>query len=187
VRGGAEELKLDPERVALMGASAGANLAALAALGGDNTIFKGGYPQDTHAHVGTKVKALVGVYGVYDLLAMWQAYQLGSPGENNIEKFLGASPIDNRQIYFDASPISYAVRAKNHIGVFLAAGAEDDLVDRRLNTDAFLLALKQAGFFARTCVIPGAGHYWMNDPIDERTSYTGFMAPRLLRFLAEKL
>jgi hypothetical protein len=47
--------------------------------------------------------------------------------------------------------------------------------------------LKQAGFFARTCVLPGAGHYWMNDPIDEATSYTGFMAPRLLRFLAERL
>jgi hypothetical protein len=27
----------------------------------------------------------------------------------------------------------------------------------------------------------------MNDPIDEPTSYPGFMAPRLLRFLAEKL
>ena len=131
--------------------------------------------------------ALVGVYGVYDLTAMWQAYQLGSPGENNIEKFLGVSPADNRQVYFDASPISYAVRAKNSIGVFLAAGAEDDLVDRRAHTDAFLLALKQAGFFARTCIIPGAGHYWMNDPIDEPTSYPGFMAPRLLRFLAEKL
>jgi acetyl esterase/lipase len=187
VRGEAKQFKLDPDRVALMGASAGANLAGLAALGGDSPLFRGAYPQDPHASVATNVKALVGAYGVYDVLAMWQAYQLGSPGENNIEKFLGASPADNRQIYFDASPISYAVRAKNHIGVFLAAGAEDDLVDRRLHTDAFLLALKQAGFFARTCIIPGAGHYWMNDPIDEPTSYPGVMAPRLLRFLAERL
>ena len=187
VRGSATELRLDPERIALMGASAGANLAGLAALGGDSPIFKNGYPQDPHAAVATNVKALVGVYGVYDMLAMWQAYQLGSPGENNIEKFLGASPADNRQLYFDASPISYAVRAKNHIGVFLAAGAEDDLVDRRPHTDVFLLALKQAGFFARTCIIPGAGHYWMNDPIEEPGSYPGVMAPRLLRFLAERL
>jgi len=27
----------------------------------------------------------------------------------------------------------------------------------------------------------------MNDPIEEPTSYSGFLAPRLLRFLAEKL
>src|ERR1700751_3267047 len=35
VRGSAAEFNLDGERVALMGASAGANIAALAALGGD--------------------------------------------------------------------------------------------------------------------------------------------------------
>jgi hypothetical protein len=33
----------------------------------------------------------------------------------------------------------------------------------------------------------GAGHYWLNAPLDERGSYTGFFAPRLMRFLAEKL
>jgi acetyl esterase/lipase len=187
VRGSAGEFKLDPERVGLMGASAGANIGGLAALGREAAIFKGGYPQDAHAAVSTQVKVLIGVYGVYDVLEMWQRYQLGSPGENNIEKFIGASPMQSRQLYFDASPISYATYANNQIGVFLACGTEDDLVDRRAHTDAFLLALKQAGFFARTCILAGAGHYWMNDPIDEPGSHTGFMAPRLLRFLAEKL
>jgi acetyl esterase/lipase len=184
-RGSAAEFKLDPERIGLLGASAGANLAGLAALGREAAIFTGA--QDAHAAVSTHVKVLVGVYGVYDVLDMWQRYQLGSPRDNNIEKFIGASPMENRKLYFDASPISYATLASNHIGVFLACGTEDDLVDRRANTDAFLLALKQAGFFVRTCILAGAGHYWMNDPIDEPSSHTGFMAPRLLRFLAEKL
>jgi acetyl esterase/lipase len=186
-RGSAAEFKLDPERIGLLGASAGANIAGLAALGRDAAIFKGGYPQDAHAAVSPHVKVLVGVYGVYDVLDMWQRYQLGSPRDNNIEKFIGVSPMESRKLYFDASPISYATLANNHIGVFLACGTEDDLVDRRANTDAFLLALKQAGFFVRTCILAGAGHYWMNDPIDEPSSHTGFMAPRLLRFLAEKL
>jgi acetyl esterase/lipase len=187
VRGGAADLNLDPQRVGLMGASAGANLAALAALGGEAPVFKGGYPRDAHAGISSKVKVLVGVYGVYDVLAMWQRYQLASPRENNIEKFLGVSALDDRRPYFDASPISYAVAANNGIGVYLACGTEDDLVDRRANTDAFLTALKQAGYFVRTCILAGAGHYWMNDPIDEPGSHTGFLAPRLLRFLAEKL
>jgi acetyl esterase/lipase len=187
VRGSAADLKLDPERVGLLGASAGANLAGLAALGREAAVFKNGYPQDKHAAVSTKVKVLVGVYGVYDVLAMWQRYQVASPRENNIEKFIGISALENRQPYFDASPISYATVANNGIGVFLACGTEDDLVDRQANTDAFLLALKQAGFFVRTCILAGAGHYFMNDPIDEPGSHTGFVAPRLVRFLAEKL
>jgi len=39
----------------------------------------------------------------------------------------------------------------------------------------------------RATIVPGAPHYWMNDPIDEPGSLTGFVAPRLLRFLVERL
>jgi acetyl esterase/lipase len=187
VRGSAAEPGIDPGRIALFGASAGAHLAALAALGGRSPIFAGGYPGDSHAGVDTAVKALVGVYGVYDLVAMWEAYRVASPLDNNIENFLGAAPPDNRQLYFDASPVSYATTANNKTAVLLACGTEDDLVDRKPHSQAFLKALKQAGFFARSCVVQGAGHYWLSDPLDETGSYTGFFAPRLLRFLAEKL
>ena len=186
-RGNAKDYKLDPGRIGLFGASAGAHIAALAALGGRTKLFAGGYPQDRHAAVSTSVKVLVGVYGIYDLVDMWQRYQLTSPRENNIENFLGAAPIDDRRLYFDASPISYATVANNQVAVFLSVGTQDDLVDRRAHTDAFLLALKQAGFFVRTCIAQGAPHYWASDPIDEPGSYSGFLAPRLVRFLQEKL
>jgi acetyl esterase/lipase len=185
VRGKSGEFGIDPQRIGLLGASAGGHLASLAALSGKK--FAGGYPQDAFTAVSTEVKALVGVYGVYDMIAMWTTYQNQGPSENNIQKFLGTSPMENRQLYFDASPISYATFANNKIGVLLVTGTEDDLVDRKAHTEAFQLALKQAGFFVRPCIVPGAPHYWMNDPIDEPTSYSGFLAPRLLRFLAEKL
>ena len=134
-----------------------------------------------------KVKAFVGVYGVYDLVEMWQRYRLESPHDNNIENFMGRSPMEDRKLYFDATPISHATYSNNQLAVLLSAGTEDDLVDRRGNTDVFLRALKQAGFFARTCIVQGAGHYWASDPIDEPTSYSAVLAPRLIRFLAEKL
>ncbi len=187
VRASAGQFKVDPERIGLFGASAGAHLAALATLGGSSSIFKGAYPKDPHATVSTKVKALIGVYGVYDLADMWRRYQLQSPRENNIENFLGASPMDDPRLYFEASPINYATFANNQIGVFLSVGTEDDLVDRRAQTDAFLPRLKQANFFARTCIVQGAPHYWVGDPIEEPDSYPGFMAPRLMRFLKERL
>jgi acetyl esterase/lipase len=187
VRGSAGEIKVDPERIGLFGASAGAHLAALAALGAASEIFKNAYPNDAHAAVSAKVKALIGVYGVYDLVEMWQRYQLQSPRENNIENFMGCAPMDDPRRYFDASPTNYATFANNQIGVFLGVGTEDDLVNRRSQTDAFLLRLKQANFFVRPCIAQGAPHYWLNDPIEEPGSYSGFMAPRLIRFLQERL
>lgn len=185
VRGNAKDLNLDPERVALLGASAGAHLASMAALAGPQ--FAGAYPDDAHAKVATGVKALIGVYGIYDMLEMWQRYEIESPMSNNIENFIGVPPMQDRRVYFDASPLSYATVANNKLAVLLSCGTEDDLVSKTNQTDVFLRALKQAGFFVRTCTVPGAGHYWMSDPIEEPASYSGFFAPRLLRFLAERL
>jgi acetyl esterase/lipase len=187
VRGSARDIRVDPARIALFGASAGAHLASLAALGGESASFKGAYPDGAHAGASTKVKALVGVYGVYDLVEMWQRYQLQSPRENNIENFMGAAPMDDPRLYFEASPINYATFANNGLGVFLSVGTEDDLVDRRTQTDAFLMRLKQANFFVRTAIVQGAPHYWLSDPLEEARSYSGFLAPRLIRFLQERL
>src|SRR6266545_4905795 len=111
LRGNAGEFRLNADRLGLFGASAGAHLGSLAALASDK--FVGGYPRDPHAGVSAKVKVFVGVYGVYDLIEMWQRYRIESPRDNNIENFMGCSPMENRQLYFDATPISYATYASN--------------------------------------------------------------------------
>jgi len=36
-------------------------------------------------------------------------------------------------------------------------------------------------------VLPEAPHFWVGDPLDEPGSYPGFLAPRLLRFLEQRL
>ena len=50
-----------------------------------------------YASVSTKVKVLIGVYGIYDLLAQWRHSQIGNPGDNLVECFLGASPMQDRR------------------------------------------------------------------------------------------
>jgi len=187
MRARAKDFGLDPGRIALWGNSAGAQLAALVALAGDDPLFAGGYPADPHASVSTKVKVLIGVYGIYDLVAQWRHSQIGNPGDNLVESFLGTSPMADRRRYFDASPLSHATIANNKTATYLSWGTEDDVVDHRTQSEVFLLALKQAGFVVRTCVVHGAPHYWLSDPIEEPASYPGFLAPRLLRFLAEQL
>ena len=183
LRGEAGALNIDPNRLGILGASAGAHLSALVALGTQSKHFLGAHPGDKHANVDARVKVLVGVFGVYDMIANWNSFALQTPGDNANDIFLGVTPMEDRKVYFEASPVSYAVQANNKVSVFLSWGTEDDLVDIKQQSEPFMLALKQAGFFVRSSIVPFAPHYWTGDPIDEPGSFTGFLAPRLQRFL----
>ena len=132
------------------------------------------------------MKAVIGFYGVYDMQAQWMHDQITRPLDQITEKFLGVSPMQSRRTYFDASPLSYATVDKNEktrTRFLLIYGTDDDIVDPQTQSVAFLTALKQAGFFARTIVVPGSGHFWASDPVEEAGSYGAAAAPQMLRFL----
>jgi acetyl esterase/lipase len=182
----ADDLKADPQRVGLMGDSAGSHLVALVALAADAAPFAAAYPNDPYASVSAKVKAVVAAYGVYDLVQQWNHDQVQRPRDQIVEKLLGKTPMDDRKLYFEASPMSYATRANNQTSFFLTWGTADDIVDPA-QSEAFVLALKQAEFFVRLVPVTNAPHFWMADPLDEPRGYVGFVVPQILRFLEGRL
>ena len=186
VRAKAGELGIDPDRMGMIGDSAGAHLSALVALAGEEPAFSSEYRSDPNAALPAKVKAVVGFYGVYDMLAQWQHDLIARPRDNISEKYLGAAPHTNRKIFFEASPISYATVDRNSTRFLLIHGDHDDIVDPATQSAEFLIALKQAGFFVRTIVIPGARHFFITEPVDD-TSFGGFAGPKVVRFLKDAL
>lgn len=171
---------VDPNRVGLLGASAGAHLASLAALAQGADWLKG--PQ-------IRFKALVAVYGVYDLFAHWQADLDKNPasGADLTERMLGAAPYDNQRLYFDASPIRHVSYSANDLKTFVIWGADDGDISP-LQSIEFVRALRQARFFVRTLPVLGAGHFWFSEePIEQPHSSTGKIAAPLVRFLTQHL
>ena len=94
--------------------------------------------------------------------------------------------VEDRFLYHRASPINYVSRAAAHTSFLVCWGARDDVVDPSRQAEPFLTALKRADIWARTCVVDGP-HFWLSDPLDEPGSFSGFLAPRLARFIRERL
>lgn len=183
----AQSMGVDAERICLLGDSSGAYIAALAGLTGDEALTPEQATEVQPASRKHQVKAIAGIYGVYDLVAEWSFEQIKRPFDRSAEKLFGKPLVDDRLLYFQSSPIAYATRSRNSLRVFLAWGTNDDVVDEALHSKSFCHALAQANFAVTTVEIPSAQHFWFCDPIHDDRSHSGFLAPRLLRFLKENL
>ena len=165
---------IDAERMALLGVSAGAHLGALVTL--------------NDALGAPRVRAFAGIYGVYDLVAHWQADAAlkAAPGTDKTERMMGSTPSDAPSLYRDASPIRH-ITSERALPVYLAWGHLDRDVSPAQST-AFARALRQAGYAVTVTELPAAGHLWFSqeDPNDPGT-HSARVAPELLRFLRDAL
>ena len=187
LRGMGAEIKVDSDRLGAMGDSVGGYFASLLALSGDSPKLANPYTGDAHHGVSTRLKVAVPVYGWFDLLRVWEHNLMTRPLDAITETYLGASPMENRDVYYEASPISWTTIRNNRAEFLVVWGTADDVADHLTQSIPFVTALKRAGTYTRTVPIEGAPHFWVSDPIDEPHSYAGFLAPKLLRFLNERL
>ncbi|SLN60263.1 acetyl esterase [Aquimixticola soesokkakensis] len=168
----AQDLGLDGARIALLGASAGAHLSALAALG-DRL---------------PPLRAMACIYGPYDLLKHWQEDIAKSPerSANLTERMLGCGPFDDPLRYHRASPLRQITTARA-LPVFLSWGLLDPAIDPQQSLD-FAQALQQAGFPVRRRVFPDAGHFWFTeDDLADPQTHAAKLSGDLLRFFTRVL
>ena len=188
IRGSADRYGVDPKRIALLGTSAGAHLAALAALAHDQADFGGAHKDDAFANVSAEVKTAVLVYGIYDVFKQWQDDLALNPGvEGSVTRnLIGKEPYEDPQLFFDASPVKYITYAKNRLPVFVSWGTADEFVNPA-QSELFVRMLQQARFNVRTHRALGASHFWFAQSPEDAGTDSAHLAPRLLMFLKSSL
>jgi len=144
----AREYKGDPARVAVMGGSAGGNLAAMVALAGDDPFFS---PTVRAPGVSAQVQAAVPIFAVFDLTIM------SHPGDKGDNPYLGASLDAAPELFAKASPVTYLDASAPPM--LLVCGDKDGLYPQSVAVDEKLTALGVPHAFYTA---PGKGHGFTN-------------------------
>ncbi len=146
LRSRAGDLRLDPERIGVLGGSAGAHLALLVGTTNDQAFP----PVGEFPDISSAVQAVVSLAGPTDLTRRF-------PGasEAMIRDFIGKDRADAPGAYEQAGPLRHVSRAA--APVMAIHGTKDELVPYEQST-ALVAALKKAGVEAELFSIPDGGH-----------------------------
>jgi acetyl esterase/lipase len=149
----AAKYKLDKDKIALVGFSAGGHLASLLALSNNNNI-ESFYPGKKK--VSFKIKAVIDFYGPSDFLAMIPKEIPANDPPNPVSLLLGAHPLQRPDLAKIASPVTYV--DKNDPPFLIIHGEKDESVP---NTQSALLSawLKVSGVNNELIIVPGAPHF----------------------------
>jgi acetyl esterase/lipase len=181
VKNHAAEFKIAPERIALLGRSAGAHLALLAAYSADDSRIPASCNENQSSET---VRAVVSFYAPIDLLWAFDnpANERVIDGKMTLSNFLGDSPHKSnemREKYVLASPLSHI--SADTPPTLLIHGGQDQLV-RSVNMTFLADKLTSAKVPHQTLLIPYAQHGF-------DYNFNGFGAqvvqPEILNFLRD--
>lgn len=161
LRTNAETYRLDPDRFAAWGSSAGGHLVAMLGTTGDIAEFEVG----ENLEVSSQVQAVVDYFGPTDFLQM-DAHRIPDglvhDAPDSPESKLVGGPIqEHKDRVAKANPITYV--SKDNPPFLIIHGDQDKLVPYH---QSVLLkdALEKAGVTVTFYRVKGGGHGWFRDP-----------------------
>ena len=163
LRKNADALGIDPERIGVIGCSAGGNLAAMLATTGP---ADGLDPAAPLAEFSAHVRCAVDFYGAVDLMNYHDM------------KMFAKTRAEAPELYRKASPVTY-VDAKD-APILMVHGTADETVPLS-QSETLAAALKAAGVEHELIVVPGGPHtfYLESKDLDLRPQVLGFLRKHL--------
>jgi len=171
IRDHASRFNIDPDRLGIMGFSAGGHLAALAGVTNENDGLEG---PDAPYSISTSVQAVVSYFAPMDMREVAKHTHEELPAI--LHDSFGGGPDECPEAYRQASPIAYV--APDVPPFLFVHGTEDPLVPFG---QSVMMAekLRKAGVFAEVIGIEGGGHGAL--------PWEGDIRPKVLAFLREHL
>lgn len=149
LRAHARDYKLDPQRIGVMGASAGGHLSLLVGLTDPQDGLEGeSGPQD----VSSRVHAVVNIFGPTDLL---RTYETSPGGVGFLKALCNGTPDESAELYKQASPVHYVT--KDDPPVLTLHGEKDTLVPLE-QAELLDAKMKAVGVPHELVVLKGQGH-----------------------------
>lgn len=143
IEGKAAAYNINTDKVALIGASAGAHLALLQA-----------YRYNSNA----KIKAVINLFGPNDLTTLYNNHPIPAASQPVLVNFLGATPAANPSLYQQASPINYVTALSP---ATLILHGDVDFIVPVTQSIALRTKLQTAGVTVDMKTYPNEGHGWI--------------------------
>lgn len=185
LRAHAEELGIDPNRIAVMGGSAGGHLSLMVAYTGDDHALA---PPQPYPGISDKVSCVIDFYGITDIESRKKTDPEGKPTEprgveSEVKSIFGSTPAEWKK----ASPVGHL--RKDLPPTLILHGKKDTTVDRD-QSQLLADALKKVGAEYELVWLNQAGHSFSlryGNPRDKKEPLEKDLTPLVLRFLKKHL